>query len=120
MSTQEPERSDVMSFSPKEPSSPPSVAQREEPPTALLIEFDPLVEASTESVRAATTPSLLPYEPFASITPSAPPTSPEPAQKDMLLAPIIAVAEHLSKLVLTDDDSDKEKGEKPNEETKAT
>jgi hypothetical protein len=41
--------------------------------------------------------------------------SPE-APKDVLLAPIIAVAERLSKLVLTDDDGDKEKEGIPKEE----
>jgi hypothetical protein len=73
------------------------------------------VDQPSESVCAATTPSLQPYEPSAWIAPSAPPTSPE-APKDVLLAPIIAVAERLSKLVLTDDDGDKEKEEIPKEE----
>jgi hypothetical protein len=73
------------------------------------------VEQTPESVRAATTPILLPYEPSAQVAPSAPPTSPlEP--RDVLLAPIIAVAEQLSKLVLTDDDGEKEKEENPKEE----
>jgi hypothetical protein len=73
------------------------------------------VDPPSESVRAATTPSLQPYEPSAWVTPSAPPTSPE-TPRDLLLAPIIAVAEQLSKLVLTDDDGVKEKGEIPKEE----
>jgi hypothetical protein len=73
------------------------------------------VDPPSESVRAATTPSLQPYEPSAWIAPSAPPTSPE-TPRDLLLAPIIAVAEQLSKLVLTDDDGVKEKGEIPKEE----
>jgi hypothetical protein len=94
---------------------PPSAVRQEEPPTALLIDFESPVEQPSESVCAATTPSLRPYKPSARVAPSAPPTSPE-APRDVLLAPIIAVAEQLSKLVLTDDDGDKEKEEIPKEE----